>query len=120
MLRRLRAAALAALVLSLAACATPNRKAEYRAFAGGNYAAARAGYEEHLLEGGAETTLDLNLAGTAALLQGDTAAAHRYFRDAYDDLEDLSATQGETVAATVGPERTKRWKGDPYERVMNA
>jgi hypothetical protein len=53
-------------------------------------------------------------------MQGDVAAAHRYFREAYDDLEDLSATHGETVAATVGPERTKRWKGDPYERVMNA
>jgi hypothetical protein len=60
------------------------------------------------------------MAGTAALAEGDVPGAHRHFADAYTDLEDLSATTGETVGAIVGPERSKRWKGDPHERCMNA
>lgn len=111
---------LLALLPCLAACASPSRKAEFDAFASGRYAEARAGYEAHLLEPDAETTLDRNLAGTAALMQGDVEAAHRHFREAFDDLEDLTATTAESAAAIVGPDRSKRWKGDPHERVMNA
>lgn len=115
-------AALAAILLAAAtlpACVSSSRAAEFRDVASGRYGAARASYEAHLAEGGAEETLDRNLAGTAALLQGDVEAAHRHFREAFDDMDDLTATAGETAAA-FAVERTKRWKGDPHERAMNA
>jgi len=104
-----------------AGCATVDRRAETRAFASVDYAGARQLSEMRLAEGsGSEETLDLCLAGTAALAEGDVEGAHRHFVAAYDDLEDLTATTGETLQAIVGPERSKRWKGDPHERVMNA
>lgn len=121
-----RAARVAAVLCSLVAapllagCASGSRQAEFREFTSGRYAEARASYESYLAENGAEATLDRNLAGTAALMQGDVEGAHRHFEEAFTDLEDLTATTGETVAAIVGPERTKRWKGDAHERCMNA
>ena len=107
-------------LMALTACTTPDRSRPFRDFRSGRYAAARAAYEHEIRSGGAEVTLDHNSAGTVALVQGDVEGAHRHFREAFDDLADLSATGAETIAATVGPERTKRWKGDPYERCMNA
>ncbi len=101
-------------------CASVNRTAEFREFTGGRYDSARALYERRIAEGGTEVTLDQCSAGTAALSAGDVDGAHRHFLAAYRDLEDLSATTGETVTAMVGPESSKRWKGDPYERCMNA
>lgn len=106
--------------LAAAGCASVRRDAEAAAVADGRYAEALASYEAHVAEGGSEVALDRNLAGTAALLAGDVPRAHRHFAEAFADLEDLTATTGDTVTAFVGPDRTKAWKGDPYERVMNA
>lgn len=110
----------AALAFCLAACASVDRREDFRAFAAGDYAEARALAEARLVEPGPDTTLDLNLAGSAALAQGDVRAAHRHFVEAFTDLEDLSSTAGETAGAMVGADASKRWKGDPHERCMNA
>lgn len=119
--RAFRAAAVVVVCAAGAAgCATADRRAEFRDFAAGRYDAARVQYEMHAAEGGAEATLDRCLAGTAALAAGDVRGAHAHFRDAFDDLESLTATTGETAAAILGPESSKRWKGDPHERCMNA
>ena len=113
------AAALVVLVVSVG-CAGVDRRPDLRAFAGGRYDAARTLAEDRIVEGGPDVTLDACFAGTAALAQGDLRGAHRWFREAFDDLEDLTATTGETAGAIVGPDRSKRWKGDPHERCMNA
>jgi len=111
---------LAGAALLAAGCATADRSAEAAAVAQGRYADALPSYEAHIAEGGAEVTLDQNLAGTAALLAGDVGTAHRHFAEAFADLDDLTATTGETVAATAGSAQSRRWKGDPHERSMNA
>ena len=113
-------AAACVVAVGLGGCATVDRTPEYRAVAGGDFDRAIALYEAHIAEGGAEVALDQNLAGTAALAAGHPARAHRWFQESFNDLEDLGATTTETVGAIVGPERTKRWKGDPHERSMNA
>lgn len=104
----------------LAACATVDRRPALDDFESGRYGAARAWFEQRLPADGADDCLDRNEAGTVALMQGDVAAAHRHFEEAFHAMDDLSSTTGETVGALVGPESSKRWKGDPYERCMNA
>jgi tetratricopeptide (TPR) repeat protein len=114
------AAALAAAALPLAACASVDRTPPLRDFAAGNYSAARAWYEGRLAEDPDDEALDRNEAGTVALVQGDIDAAHRHFQEAFNIMENLSSTAGETASAVVGSESSKTWKGDPYERCMNA
>ncbi len=118
MIRSLAGTALAA--LALAACASVDRGTPLREFQEGRYAEARARYESYLATDTSAETLDRNEAGTVALIEGDVEAAHRHFLEAFTDMEDLSSTTGEALEATVGPESSKRWKGDPYERCMNA
>jgi hypothetical protein len=113
-------AALALCAALPAACASVDRSAPLRDFSDGRYAAARTWYEGRLADDGGDDCLDRNEAGTVALVQGDVEGAHRQFAEAYAAMEDLTSTTGETVGAIVGPERSKKWKGDPYERCMNA
>jgi tetratricopeptide (TPR) repeat protein len=114
------AAALAAAALPLAACASVDRTTPLREFARGEYSSARAWYEGRLSEDKDDEALDRNEAGTVALLQGDIDGAHRHFQEAFNIMESLSSTAGETASAIVGSESSKTWKGDPYERCMNA
>lgn len=116
----LAAAALALCVAPLAACASVDRTAPLREFTSGNYPAARAWYEAQLAETPADEALDRNEAGTVALVMGDVEGAHRHFMEGFTAMEDLTSTTGEAIGAMVGPERSKKWKGDPYERCMNA
>jgi tetratricopeptide (TPR) repeat protein len=116
----LTAAALVLAAALLSACATQDRSSPLRDFTQGRYGAARAWYEDALTKDGEDDVLDRNEAGLVALVQGDVEAAHRHLQEAFTGMEDLTSTTGETALAMVGPERTKRWKGDPYERCMNA
>jgi tetratricopeptide (TPR) repeat protein len=114
------AAALALLAAPLAACASTDQAAALRDFEAGRYPQARARYEEALAKDGDDDALARNEAGTIALVQGDVEAAHRHFAEGFNAMEDLTSTTGETALAMVGSESSKRWKGDPYERCMNA
>jgi len=116
----LAAAALALCAAPLAACASVDQKAALRDFQDGRYPQARARYEESIAKDGADDALARNEAGTIALVQGDVPAAHRHFEEGFNAMEDLTSTTGETALAMVGSESSKRWKGDPYERCMNA
>ncbi len=120
MIRFRSAATLLACAAALPACAVQDRAAPLRDFRDGRYAAARAWYEADMANGVRDETLDRCEAGTAALMQGDVDGAHRHFAESFQSMEDLSSTTGETVGAIVGAENTKTWKGDPYERCMNA
>lgn len=117
---RLAAAALALSGAALSACASDGREAALQDFAHGRYGAARGFYESSIAESGSDDALDRCEAGTVALVQGDVAAAHRHFSESFASMADLSSSQAEAVIAVVGPESSKTWKGDPYERCMNA
>ncbi len=119
MLRPLRLLCAAALACASAACSSVDRHAGLRDLATGDFAGARAFHEALLAEEPQDEALDRNEAGVAALLQGDVAGAHVHFREAYDELDDLSSSFGETVSGALRAEN-RRWKGEPYERCMNA
>jgi tetratricopeptide (TPR) repeat protein len=120
-LRSLLAAAAVVLAAApLAGCASDARAENFMTFTSGRYSAARAWHETALGQDKDEEALDRNEAGTIALMQGDVEAAHRHFLEGFGAMEDLTATTGETVGAMVGSESSKTWKGDPYERCMNA
>jgi len=117
---RLAAAALALGGAALSACASVDRAEPFNEFASGRYRAARTWYEDDLSRGVRDETLDRCEAGTVALVQGDVEAAHRHFEEAFNSMQDLSSTTGESALAVIGPESGKTWKGDPYERCMDA
>jgi tetratricopeptide (TPR) repeat protein len=114
---RLAAAALALCGAALSACAT-DRTAPLNEFASGHYAEARQWYESELAKAGDDNALDHSDAGAVALVQGDVEAAHRHFEEAFNSMADLSSSTGAAAMAVVS-EKTKDWKGDPYERCMN-
>ncbi len=58
--------------------------------------------------------------GMAALLTGDEAAAFSAFHAASRIMGTLESSNKEALRAILGQETTKRWKGDPHERCMNA
>lgn len=120
-MRRTRTLLLAAVLGATAgACASHDRSAALAAFESGRYDDALRLYEAEIAEGGAEVTLDRNSAGVVSLVQGDLYGARFHFQEAFLEMEDLSASAGETAGAMVGPERSKTWKGDPFDRCMNA
>jgi tetratricopeptide (TPR) repeat protein len=116
----LAAAALALVAAPLAACSSTDQAASFRDFQAGRYPQARARWEEAIAKAGDDDALERNEAGTIALVQGDVEGAHRHFAEGFNAMEDLTSTTGEAAVAMVGPESSKRWKGDPYERCMNA
>ncbi len=109
-----------ALASCLAGCASTDRSGGTKFLREGRFAEARAFHEALLVEEPRNAALEQNEAGVMALLAGDVSAAQRYFREAFDDLEDLSSTTGETVGTVLGSAESRRWKGEPYERCMNA
>jgi len=58
--------------------------------------------------------------GTAALAVGDEHAAFKALHGASRIMGTLESTSRENARAILGQESTKTWKGDPYERCMNA
>jgi hypothetical protein len=118
----MRAALLTTMVLAvgLGACASADRSAGGAFLAQKNFSEGRAFFEQRAIEEPGDAALERNEAGVMALLDGDIEAAQRNFRIAYDDLEDLSSSTGETLAAFFGSADSRRWKGEPYERCMNA
>lgn len=108
------------LLVTLAGCASRDRSPGIRAFQRGNFDVARQQFEAGLIEAPEDEALDRNALGLAELASGNVEAAHRQFLEAFHDLDDLTASTGETVAAVVGTSRARRWKGDPHERCMNA
>ncbi len=107
-------------VLLVAGCATTDRSVGVALFERARYADARAYYEDQAQDDARNTALDRNEAGVAALLGGDVVGARAHFYEAYLDMEDLSSTTGETIGALVGPARSRRFKGEPHERCLNA
>jgi len=109
-----------ALALLLGACASADRSPGLEFLRRGDFDGGRAHFERQAIDEPGDASLEYNEAGVMALLGNDIPAAQRYFRTAFDDLEDLSSTTGETVTTFLGSADSRRWKGEPYERCMNA
>ena len=62
----------------------------------------------------------LNVRGQCELALGDADAARRAFEEAGQIMGTWSASGSEVTAAVIGSESSKIYKGDPYEKAMNA
>lgn len=64
--------------------------------------------------------LVLNVLGQCEQMLGDREAAWRYFGEAGRIMGNWQTSGSEELAAIVGSEGSKTYKGDPYEKAMNA
>ncbi len=120
-------ASLRALLLSAAAalpslgCAVSQPAVPLDAYLSGDLEHLR-GFAARDVEQGAEENLALalNLQGQAELLQGDYEAARRSLLRAGQIMGTWATSGGEVAAAVVGSEGSKTYRGDPYEKAMNA
>lgn len=109
------------LCVSLASCAIDMPAVPLGDFANGDIARVASVLDDEL-QNGAEENLALvhNIRGQCDLMLGDTEGAFRHFGTAGRIMGNWSASGTETFAAVVGSESSKSYKGDPYEKSMNA
>lgn len=107
--------------LLAAACATRLPPVPLVEFQSGQLEPVRVFYEEQVQEGDvASEALFLNGLAQIELLLGNTEAAWRHFSAAGRMMGNWQTSGGEAFGAIVGSESSKTWKGDPYEKAMNA
>lgn len=110
-----------ALVLVATACAVPMPAIPMDAFVDGDLGRVATVLEGELKDGAAENqALVHNILGECRLLEGDKEAAFRHFDVAGRIMGNWFTSGGETFSAIVGSEGSKTYKGDPYEKGMNA
>lgn len=115
----LRAAPLAAALT--AACAVSQPAVPLREFVAGDLASVRRFAASQAAEGDAENVaLVLNIQAQCDLLLGDADAARGEFVRAGQIMGSWATSSGEVAGAILGSESSKTWKGDPYEKAMNA
>ncbi len=107
--------------LRATACATRLPPVPLYEFRAGQLEPVRMFFEEQVREGDvASGALFLNGLAQIELLMGDTDDAWRHFRTAGRVMGNWQTSGSETFNAIVGSESSKTWKGDPYEKAMNA
>ncbi len=109
------------LTLLLGACAVQQPPVPMRRFAAGDVAAVKKFFQEQVEQGDEENlALVLNGLAQTELLLGDGEAAWRHFQTAGRIMGNWQTSGGEVYGALLGSESSKTWKGDPYEKAMNA
>jgi len=112
---------LALVTLLAAGCAVGQPAIPLAKFAAGDVEAVRAFAEHEVASGPAENqALVLNVQAQCELLMGNSDEARRHFEAAGRIMGSWSTSGGEETAAILGSESSKTYKGDPYERAMNA
>jgi hypothetical protein len=107
--------------LLAAGCATRLPPVPLYEFRAGELEVVRVFFEEQVREGDvASGALFLNGLAQIELLMGETEDAWRHFRTAGRVMGNWQTSGSETFNAIVGSESSKTWKGDPYEKAMNA
>lgn len=107
--------------LILAACAVRMPAVPMHRFLDGDLDAVAAAMRDEQQNGADENqALVLNILAQCELFLGDAEAAWRDFGTAGRIMGNWQTSGGEAVAAIVGSEGSKTWKGDPYEKAMNA
>jgi hypothetical protein len=109
------------LALALAGCAVSQPRVPVDRFVQGDLGAVADFARQEATEGAVENqALLFNVLGQCELLQGDIDAAWRHFGAAARIMGNWQTSGSEQFAAVVGSESSKDYKGDPYEKAMNA
>ena len=110
------------LLAALAAgCSISQPSVPVNSYLGGDYGAVAAFAEQEAAEGDFENrAILLNVQGQCELALGDADKARRAFEEAGQIMGTWATSGGEVTAAIVGSESSKIYKGDPYEKAMNA
>jgi len=86
----------------------------------GDYEGAAAGFAERAHAVDRSFALHQNDYATAALCAGDLRDARRAFLEAGQVMGNFDGSATRELAALIGSESLKVWKGDPYEKAMNS
>lgn len=109
------------LPLLATACAVGQPKIPLTKFVAGDFQSVREFAAKEAAEGDVENqALVLNVQAQCNLLLGDADAARREFEAAGRIMGSWAASGGEVASAILGSESSKTYKGDPYEKAMNA
>src|SRR5882672_7938208 len=113
--------ALLLLLACLPGCAVEIPAVPMQQFVSGDLAGVRAFAENYAKTGPVENeALVLNVEAHCELLMGRIDEASRHFETAGRIMGNWQTGGGETFRAVMGSEGSKTWKGDPYEKAMNA
>ncbi|MCA8942858.1 MAG: tetratricopeptide repeat protein [Planctomycetes bacterium] len=111
----------AGVLLAATSCAARIPPIPVQPFVAGELDVVRAFFDEQLRTGDTRSSaLFLNGLAQVELLQGDLDRARRHFRQAGMIMGNWSTSSSEVLGVVLGAESSKTWKGDPYEKVMNA
>lgn len=107
--------------LALSSCAARIPPIPVEPFVNGDLEAVRVFFDTQLRTGDPKSSaLFLNGLAQIELLQGDLERARRHFFQAGQIMGNWSTSSSEVAGVILGAESSKTWKGDPYEKVMNA
>lgn len=105
----------------LTGCAVSQPAVPVSSYLAGDFGVVRAFAAREAVEGAEENlALLLNVQGQCELYLGDDDAARRTLLRAAQIMGTWATSGGEATAAVVGSESSKTYKGDPYEKAMNA
>jgi hypothetical protein len=105
----------------VAACAVGQPAVPMQAFVSGDLETVCSFAEREAVEGDEENLALLrNVQAQCEMLLGRTDDARRHFEEAGGIMGSWAVSGGEATAAIIGSESSKIWRGDPYEKAMNA
>lgn len=105
----------------LTACAIEQPRVPVSRYLDGDYAAVKEFAERAIADGPEENlALVMNVQAQCQLQLGEVDAARRTFERAAGIMGTWATAGSEVTAAIVGSESSKTYKGDPYEKAMNA
>jgi tetratricopeptide (TPR) repeat protein len=104
-----------------AGCAIPQPDVPVRRYLDGELGAVRE-FAEVEVEYGPPENLALvrNVQGQCELSMGELELAQKHFEQAAQIMGTWAVSSGEATGAIVGSESSKTYRGDPYEKAMNA
>ena len=113
--------ALLAAAVPAVGCAVSQPRVPVDRYLAGDLEAVRAFAEQEEVDGDEENlALVLNVRAQCELGLGNLDAARRTFQRAGQIMGTWATSGSEATAAIVGSESSKTYKGDPYEKAMNA
>jgi len=120
-MRRIMQRALLLAALPAAGCGIAQPAVPIDRYLAGDFETVAAFAETEIEEGDEENlALVLNVKGQCELALGQTDAARQAFQRAGQIMGTWATSGSEATAAIVGSESSKTYKGDPYEKAMNA
>lgn len=104
-----------------AGCSVSQPRFPVTSYLAGDFETVRNFAQQEAADGATENlALVLNVQGQCELAMGDLQAATDSFVRASQIMGTWATSGSEATAAVIGSESSKTYKGDPYEKVMNA